>query len=207
MLVITEEAEDPTLLTEDEVATAIGDTSVPSDGLIAISERVSEMIAGACNVAPAGAAVRTLRAETVMEVVRLRSSSTETLYLARRPVIEIISATEGGVAVVDADRELSDSGLLRLRNGHPCGWTCGKVAVEYRAGWEEVPPALKEIAGRLAATLWSNKGRDANLKRERVDGVGEQEWWVDLKADTIVPDDIQAALVRGGFVNLQTMVG
>src|SRR4029077_223188 len=117
MLIVTEPAEDLQLLTEEELRIAAGlepdddsqDTALATQGL-----RAAAALAGACGVAVAGydaslaplrgAAPRTLKAETLVETIRVRPGyQYGTLVLARWPVLEVISVTTATTALTTAD--------------------------------------------------------------------------------------------------------
>ncbi len=47
----------------------------------------------------------------------------------------------------------------------------------YTAGFTTLPGDLKVAAARLMLELYSENARDPNIKREKVEGVGETEYW------------------------------
>jgi hypothetical protein len=203
ILTVTTAAADRALLTTAELRDAVG-ASLTDPQLTTLGNRVAAAIARACGVAEGGTVPVTLRLETLTETFRARRRCRRHLMLSRRPVAAISSVMEDDTIVAASEFELDASaGLLhRLSSDKPTDWPAvSKIVVAYRAGYESVPDDLKDIAARLAATWAINKGRDLTLKRERVDGVGEQEFWVDPDADSVLPDDITAALRRGGYIN------
>lgn len=113
----------------------------------------------------------------------------EFIMLDRAPVASITSVTVDDVAV-DADeyRLDSDTGILYHldASGFPCGWwSCKSIVIVYVAGFllpgesgRNLPPALESAAVELVASYWSNKGRDPTIKSERVDGLGQVDYWV-----------------------------
>jgi hypothetical protein len=202
ILTVITAATDRALLTTAELRDAVG-ASLTDPQLMTLGNRVAAAIARACGVAEGGTVPVTLRLETLSETFRTRDCRRR-LMLSRRPVVSITSVTEGGTAVAVSDYEFDGpAGLLtRFSAGDLTDWpSCSRIVVVYSAGYESVPDDLKDIASRLAATWAINKGRDLTLKRDRIDGVGEQEYWVDPDADSVLPDDIMAALRRGGYVN------
>lgn len=204
ILAVTSAAADPTLLTLAELRAAAGVSDASQDAVLTIvGRRVSAMIASACRVARAGAAVPTLRQETMTETYR-RKSWAEHLALSRLPVVSVTSVTVDGTALDAADYEVDPtSGLLtRLSSGEPTCWGCGKHVVVYVAGWAEVPEDLKLAASRMVGNLLSDdaRGGDTGLKREEIPGVITREWWVSEKETPAVPSDVMEMLAAGGYV-------
>jgi hypothetical protein len=134
MLLVTEPAADLQLLTEEELRVAAGlepdddsqDAVLATQGL-----RAASALAGACGVAKAGydpslystatplrgEAPRTLHAETLVETMRVRPGyQYGSLFLARWPVLEIISVTEGSTALMTDGWELDipEGSIARL---------------------------------------------------------------------------------------------
>ncbi|MDP2410360.1 MAG: hypothetical protein Q8M26_08745 [Pseudolabrys sp.] len=208
MLTVTTAAPDPTLLTLAEVAEAIGVSSFNNLALQRLNERVSELLAGACGMDRAGAAILTLREETYSETVRLRCP-VDVLYLSRKPIIEVLSVEEDGAALVVADdyEQCGDRSLCRVQNGCPAWWASGKTIVSFRAGFTTVPPGLKELAAKLANTLHAERGRDPSLGSMDIPGVISETYRYGRPDDPLVPAEIMEGLVRGGFVYSHTMIG
>ena len=125
------------------------------------------------------------------------------LFLARWPVLEIISVTEGTTELTTDDWELDiPEGLItRLSNNEMCYWACGPVTVEYVAGYDTIPDDLKGYASQLVGGYQQiTTGTDPNAKHIEIPGVISIDRWVDQTAtDSIVPDDIKTALVRDGY--------
>jgi hypothetical protein len=218
MLLVTEPAEDLQLLTEEELRVAAGlepDDDSQDEALAIYGVQASTALAAACGVAVAGyaasstasplrgAAPRTLHAETLVETMRVRPGwQYRDLFLARWPVLEIISVTEGSTELTADDWELDVpmGTLLRLSSGEACYWACGIVTVEYEAGYDEIPADLKGYAARLVSLYSQTIGSDPNQKRVEIPGVITIDRWVDqTKTDAIVPDDIKNGLVRDGY--------
>ena len=70
----------------------------------------------------------------------------------------------------------------------------------YAAGWETVPPALANAAIKYVQAEWQQGSRDPLLRRVRVEGVSEREYWVDPTKDSSVPAEVIDILERGGFI-------
>jgi hypothetical protein len=205
MLTVTTAAEDPTLLTIAELRAAI-DVPTGDDAVLdRLNRRVAAAICGVCRVAGAGATTPTLRLETLTEVFRLKSRHAE-LVLARRPIVEIVSAVEADETLTAADHESETSaGLLYRLDGsdnRSC-WAAAKITIVYRAGWETVPDDLRGIAAELAQTFWAEKARgDSNLRSEEIPGLISRTWWVDNSDTSPIPEKLINALHVGGYVNL-----
>ena len=73
----------------------------------------------------------------------------------------------------------------------------------YVAGWDVVPPDLRYAAIRFNKTEIAQEGRpDSTLRRLKIEGVSEREWYVAANATTpdSVPTDVMDILLRGGYV-------
>lgn len=196
MLTIVTPAPDPSLLTIAELRAAAGVADQSSDAaLILIGQEASLAIARACGVAQAGTSIPTLRAEIVAETVRLHTAR-QAVVLSRRPVSAVASVTEDGDSLVVADYEVdSASGLLyRLDSDKRVHWDPTKVVVTYTAGFAVVPPDLRRATMKMVTDMWSTAGRDPNLKRVRIEGVSEREFWVAPTTDPLVPAEVMDLL-------------
>jgi hypothetical protein len=196
ILTVTAPASDLNLLTLPEIRAAVRVATGQDADLETLRKQVAASITRACKIASAGATPPTLRKETLSETFRLKSRQ-DSLVLARRPIVSVSSVTEDGTAVDADDYELdAAAGLLyRLSGDVRTCWPCGKIVVAYAAGWETVPEDLKLAASKLAAVLWSEGERvDPNLKRDRVDGVGEKEYWVSPSDDPLIPSEVMDLL-------------
>ena len=63
-----------------------------------------------------------------------------------------------------------------------------------------MPDDLARAAIKFVQAAWNQGSRDPLLRRVRVEGVSEREYWVDPTKDSIVPADVMDILERGGFV-------
>lgn len=207
MLTVITPATDPTLLTLAEVAEAVGGSS-DTAALARLNARVGEMLAAACCLERAGVATLTLREETLSETVRLRCP-VEVVYLSRKPVLEIISVTECDTALTvnDGFEQSSNWGLQRLYSGALSCWAAGKIVVAYRAGYPTVPNDLKELACKLAVSLWSEKGRDPSLGSVEIPNVIAKTYRFGRPDDPLVTSEILEGLRNGGYLAVQNMVG
>lgn len=173
-------AVDRTLLTLSEAKAALSISGNDEDATIStLVARVSDQIARACGVPMAGISPPTLRSESVTETLFVGERRT-TFYLARRFVSEVSEIEECGSALEDGDYSLNASvgGLTRLHSGRTIWWpTSSAVIVNYTAGFEVVPDDLKLAAAMALQDAWAVAAADPLVKRERVEGVSEQEYF------------------------------
>jgi hypothetical protein len=208
VLTIASPNTDRSLLTLAELRAAAGVSDGSQDAtLIPLGNYISASITKACKVAYAGVVPPTLRLETVTETIRYRSRSSKAdgIKLARRPVVEIMSVTEGGNNVAASSYELDAAASVLYRiSGHCHIRWChfGNIVVEYSAGYDIVPDDLKYAAIKFVRAEIAQGSRDPLLKRIRIEGVSEREYWVDPTKDSIVPGEVMDILVRGGYVNM-----
>lgn len=202
MLTVTTAAADPNLLSAAEIAEALAGTGLTATQMRTINARISQKIASACNVARAGTATRTLRAETLRESFNLRVARSP-LFLSRKPLIEVLTVTEVASALEVGDWRVDDNAIVRLSGSDDALWSTGETVIAYRAGWETVPEELKDAALKYIEIAQLTGGRDPLLKRKVTEGVSEYEWWVDPTKDSDIPADVMSILENGGYVNRQ----
>lgn len=205
MLTISSPNTDRSLLTLAELRAAAGVSDSSQDAtLVPLGNYISATITKACKVAKAGAIPPTLRLETVTETFRLKTAQ-RNLVLARRPVVAITSATFSDDSV---DYEVDEAAgiLYQLSGDDYIDWGIGPAEITYSAGWSTVPDDLKYAAIRFVKSEISVANRDPTLKRLKIEGVSEREWWIpdNPNVDSIVPPDVMDILIRGGYVNMVT---
>lgn len=204
-LVITIPAENPSLLTEQQLRIAAGlsaDDDSRDDDLEALGLRISAEIAHACNIAVGSGGQATLRQETLTETLR-RHGEAGPLVLARRHNIVVTSvALADGSAIASTDYDVDpESGLIRREWNH---WGRERYTIVYRAGFDEVPADLAGIAIDLARIRLAEQGRDPTIRTSDVTipGVEEvsQQFWVgaipSVGQDASLPGDLLARLKR-----------
>ncbi len=191
-------ASDLTLLSSADLREAIGleagDTS--KDTLLAnMGTEAAAAIAVYCCVARDGINPPTLKSEAVKDIFRLNECRSR-LYLSRRYVTAISSVVIDGTTMASTDYEFQgpSGAVARLVSDYLTFWSPGKITIEYTAGFSTVPAEIRAAAKRLVASMYSDHGRDPNLKRERVDGIGEQEFWVGTKAAEFFPQEVKDLL-------------
>lgn len=178
-LVLTTPAPDRTLVTLAEAKAFLGVTGNTDDvAITAMVARVSDAIARECRVSMAGAAVPTLRAETLTETFRGGCRGAD-LVLSRRFVSSITSVVEDGEGLTGSGYELNGpAGLLsRLDGDDSIAWLSGKVVVVYVAGFATVPDDLKLGCLMAIRDQWAAAGREPLVRRETVEGVGSLEFF------------------------------
>lgn len=204
MLTIDSPNTDRSLLSLAELRAAAGVSDGSQDAVLTpLGNYVSAMITKACKVARAGAIPPTLRLETVTETFRLKSEQTS-LVLARRPIVTVTSATESDSELDVSDYEIdAASGIFyKISGDAKVNWGIGPVVIEYSAGYSTVPDDLKYAAIKFVQAELTTGARDPLLKRIRIEGVSEREYWVDPARDTIVPAEVMTMLQQGGYVNM-----
>lgn len=175
-------APDRSLVTAAEVLAAIGKTVTAATIL-----QVSDLVSDECRVARGGVAQPTLRAETLVETLRLSMPKKE-IALSRRFVASVSSITVDGVALGASDYEANgESGILfRLgASGDVICWETGKIVITYVAGFATVPEPLKLAAIRVLQEQISASARDPLLRGETVDGIGRFDYWVNSSGGSV----------------------
>jgi len=193
MLAVTTPAADRNLLTMAQIRRAVGVTDASQDGALADLNRQVAAAFSRRFLTAAGATPPTFRLETLTET--LRDVVASHLWLSRAPVVSITSVVVDGTTKDATDYEVDGRRLYRLSSDARVWWSAAKIVVVYSAGWDVVPEEIELAASKLAQLLWSEsaaQGRaDPNLKRVRVDGVGEREWWVGSADDPLMSKEVQ----------------
>lgn len=208
MLVTTTPATDRSLLSLAEMKTAIGVTgsdSVRDAKLIQTEAQVTAAMVRACKIVAGGVTQPTFRVETLTETLRPTrrglawcdvSAMTSRIILARRPIISVTSVVEDDETLTEGDDFEYDANqglLIRLVSDVETTWSMSKVVAVYTAGWATVPDDLKLAATKMLVGAWFQDDRDPMLRRDKVEGVGEKEYWDPTQARTpllTVPTEI-----------------
>lgn len=201
MLTVTTAAPDRLLLTTEEIRAAVGVSDASYDtALASLNARVAAALTRQCCVPAAGATPPTLRQETLTEVIR-DVCGARYLLMSRKPIVSVTSVVVDGTTL-DAEDYEADAGngyLYKLTDDERVCWSATKITAVYLAGWDVVPEDLKLAASKFAKILWSEDGpnsrSDPNLKRQRIEDVGEREWWVPPAADTLLSAEVRDLLV------------
>lgn len=184
MLVVTEPAAELQLLSAEELRVAAGlepDDASQDAALATYGLRAASALAGACGIAKAGygplltlrgEAPRTLHAETLTESLRIRPGCQyRTIYLARRPLLSVISVTEDTTeltAIYDWEIDIPGGSITRVSGNDTLYWPAGRLIVDYEAGYDTIPDSLKGYAARLVSLYYTSEGEDPNQKRVEI---------------------------------------
>lgn len=191
MLTITTPAASTALLTIEELRAAVGAKDGSKDVALArVGARVDATIARTCMIAAVPPTPPTLREEVLSET--LRNVYEDAIILSRRPVSSITSVVVDDVTL-DADEYEVDpeTGMLyRLSEDVRISWCATVATIVYTAGWAAVPDDLKRAAELLALDFFSATGRDPNLRRVVVEGVGSHDYWVSPTTDPLVSQEV-----------------
>lgn len=122
------------------------------------------------------------------------SSGFQVMQLSRWPVVEVVSLTDDGTALVEnADFVVdAESGqVMRLSGGRVICWGSAPKVVQYQAGYEEIPGDLQDAVTRMVRNRFRAKGRDSYLMSESIPGVRDSRWWIATGNDAgNIPPDI-----------------
>lgn len=194
MFIVLTAAASRELLTAQQLRLAVGlsEADTSKDALLSsLGTAAASAITNYCRVARDGVTPPTLLQETVSDVFRLDRRQ-KSLFLSRRFVTSISAVSVDQTPLVPTDYELDRAtGVFkRLCGERESCWQAGKVSITYVAGFATVPGDLRMAAQRLVASMYADNGRDPNLKRQRVDGIGEEEYWVGTKAAQMLPQEV-----------------
>jgi len=215
-LTVTEPADDLQLLSEEELRAAAGlgpDDDSQDEALAVQGLQAAAALAGACGIAKAGydasllplrgQAPLTLKTETLIQTFRIRYGfASPKLLLGRWPALSVVSVTVDTteLTVDDWELDIPEASITRVSGNGTLCWPCGRVIVEYEAGFDDVPTDLKGYAARLVNLYSASAGADPSERRVEIPGVITVERWVDQAAtDVFVPQDILDALARDGY--------
>jgi hypothetical protein len=140
----------------------------------------------------------TLLSEVCAETIR-PERPLPALVLRRRFITSVAAVAEDGAGLgVGAYEIARTAGILRrISSDRDVNWTARRIVVQYTAGFATIPPDLKQAAELFVRIITSQFGRDPLMRRERVDGVGEFDYWVGSTAgdnNSPVPPDVAALL-------------
>lgn len=194
MLRLLTPAADRSLLTIEELRSAVGVTSTDQDvELQRLGLQVSDLIASACRVARAGAKPPTLRLETLVETIP--ATDLRPLKLSRR-FCEVVSLDFGGIAIpFDGLAVDYSTGLIEDLPGSISGY--GTLRFVYTAGFKEVPTDLAYAATLAVREFSAAADRDPLIRSETVEDVGRTDYQVGgtgREAGTALPPAAMAIL-------------
>ncbi len=199
-LEVTSEADSLQLLTIAEMRVAAGLESTDTSQDTALNARglaVAANITSECNVAVGAGFDPTLNQETLRETIY--NFRGEQLVLSRRHNVTITSITADG-SLLDAEDYFvnTETGIITLLSDDtPIRWCYRKIVVVYVAGFEEVPPSLKQAASDYFRAMTLETARDPYVKSETIDVVGVEVRTTDLWAGTLPGAPTIPAIVSG----------
>lgn len=184
--------------------------------------QVTDEILDYLNIARASDGTRNLAQETLKETFRASEhhrrfsqvpllltygfgAGHHKLMLSRRPVMSVISITEGSTVLTPDQYEIKQDGTLtRLSNGIPIRWADTTIVVIYIAGWvmpgqsgRNLPYSIEAAAFDYIKMVRAAQTRDPMVKSENIPGVLETEYWVgQLGADGSLPPSVASRLDR-----------
>lgn len=108
------------------------------------------------------------------------------LILSDAPLVELLGISEDGIALDAAcyETDATPGFIWRLHDGFGWhhrprrGWRGCEVTVDFRAGFEEIPPDVAAAAIETVTYLQSVRGRDPLLKAREGPTYGREEWWI-----------------------------
>jgi hypothetical protein len=169
MLTVTTAATKFNLIDVATARTALSITDNSENEILSeLIDRASDVIARHCR--------RVFALEVVTEQFRPDHCLRE-LVLARFPVVEITSITEGAdtlVASTDFEVDNINGTVTRLHRDRVCHWSRCKTIVTYSAGYNlpnDTPPALQQAAVQLDKAYWHASDRDPSLRSQDLPGV------------------------------------
>ncbi len=205
---------DRSLASLDAVKAELGITDGSSDTLLSGWIRDdSDAVSEACGVAPDQAGRRTFLREAVTISYRPNEVpcgfDPAPLVLPWRLPLDVEMVTVDG-ATLDADAYEVEpmAGLLWRLNTFGCRtrWERSRIVITGTAGWvlADVPAALRRAVIECVTIRWDGKDQNSYLKRDRVDGVGEQEFWTGSLPNMqgSVPASVLDGLRAAGLVNI-----
>lgn len=191
LTIVTPSAEDD-LTTVARVKTELSISGSAQDTqLETLIGEASALLAAYCNRDGFGV-------ETVQQTERV-TCPRGCIILARDLVPAITSVTVDGETLDAADYELDGSLLYRLSDDNRIAWCAGKVVITYTAGFNlttAAPVALARAALDLVVGMYRGTGRDASVRSEQVEGVGQTAYFETKAGMIALPADRVAALAR-----------
>jgi uncharacterized phiE125 gp8 family phage protein len=167
------------LTTLADVKAALNISGTTDDTFLTASiERASAAVESYCN--------RTFGTRTETQTFRL-DRSRQRLILKAVPVTSITSVTEAGTTLTTADYELDASaGFLDRLDGSDklSTWAASKIVVTYVAGYVlpgasgtvTLPADVQACTIDLVARAYHARGRDPQLRSEKILDVIDQSW-------------------------------
>ena len=202
-LVATTASAETSFLSTAELRLAAGLASGDSSQdtlLTLLGKAITSAIAQECGIVAADGSVATLFSEVLEETLWVEQCEAE-LILSRMFVSAVASVTVDGTALATTDYQVKKRAgiLLRKNSTAIVTWAPSVVVVAYTAGFSTIPDDLKLAAMKAVGDAFTANGRDGNLRRVRVDGIGEREWRVDPDKDALL--SLEAKSLLGPYLS------
>lgn len=125
--------------------------------------------------------------ETVREIIDYDSCSRAAddgwIVLQRKPIVEMVSVTEGTDAALVLDTDFyidAENGMIcRGTIGSRRYWRFGKLTIEYTGGYEllgAVPWSYERACLIVLRSLWFSRGRDPSVRSIDIPDVGSRTY-------------------------------
>jgi hypothetical protein len=194
VLTMVTAATDYSILSMSELRQAIGlnmDDITYDLQLTEIGLQIADIIASLCIVPQIAAARKTIKEETITEIF-FPSVWRNSLLLAKRPITEISSIFTPTETIDPSTYMVNPSSGIIYRLDNNCWSVWPRLSVTYTCGWATVPYEIKLAATKLVASIWQESNRDSSVKRDRVEGVGETEYW--SAQSSVIPSTVMDLL-------------
>lgn len=179
MLTVTSAASSHDLITRAQAEVELGISTGTQNAILdPLISHASAMITGWCGR-------DTFILETVRQTERF-SCAEDSLILDRELNVIITSIVEDGVTLTTDDWERDGALMYRLEDDERTTWPAAKIVVTYTAGFtagSNVPEILKRATLDAVVNLYRARGRDAAIRSEQTEGVGETQYFDGRRAD------------------------
>lgn len=182
ILTVTTPATSYRLTTLAKLSDSIGTAALGCDDILEeYLDRASGIICAYLDVPRAEDGTTTLASEELVERIQLDEAS-NSLTLARYPIVAVDSVTVAGEVIADTDYLVRKAfgEILRMdADGNQSDWPASAIIlIEYTAGWtlpgvagRNLPYDIEDCCLRIAQRLWFDRERDTLLKSEQYVGV------------------------------------
>lgn len=141
----------------------------------------------------------------VFPATNWRGDRNGNLVLWQTPVIEMIGYSDGGIATDLAEYQVDPkSGVISrcIAGVQFCAWDCSEIIVDYRAGYQTIPPEVEAAAVLLIRLRqgirgWNSEApRDPALRAREADTYGRMEFFGNTMPNTAggMPADVAQML-------------
>lgn len=201
ILTVATPATDRALVTLARVKVELSITDAASDDLLTgwiIAE--SARICDVCGVAADQKGRRTFLAEECVVSLSPSEVGRGPIIMPWRIPVAVSAVLVDGAPLASDEYEVEPMAGLVWRldaADHRIDWPSARIAITMDGGWdaEDLPAPLTEAALALVTARWFAKDRDPSLKQIKVEGEGEETYWVGgTSTDGGLPSDIAGIL-------------